>query len=215
MAYKKFKAKYLTSLKNIFVIETRITAILSAFILLTLLMFEPFVFAQEKPGQPPATQQTIQAATPSVNAVTQAAVQAGVLSCVGRINQITNFLTAGSQWSNALIFVPSANPDQQIVSVSLEIQSKNVPLAYASASFAPNQANGCGGMYETVVYWAQGCDKVANQNFGGLKRIDTKQSAPSAARAPSITILDGGPAMKIFLMPAGAGCISIKKEVVQ
>ena len=27
-------------------------------------------------------------------------------------------------------------------------------------------------------------------------------------------LLDGGPATKVFLMPAGDGCVSIKKEVV-
>ena len=177
-------------------------------------MHAPFALAEDKPGQAPAPQQPMQAANPSVSAVTQAAVQAGALSCASRINQVANFLTAGSQWFNAVLIAPLADPDQRLVSVSLEIQAQDAPLAYASASFAPNQANGCGGMYETVVYWSQGCDKVASQNFGGLKRIDVKQGAP-AARAPSIAILDGGAAMKIFLMPAGQGCVSIKKEVVQ
>ncbi|MBI5047841.1 MAG: hypothetical protein HZB54_02650 [Deltaproteobacteria bacterium] len=177
-------------------------------------MQEPLAFAAEKDSPAPAQQQPVQSGNPSVSAITQAAVKAGVLACASRINQVTNFLTAGSQWFGAFLIVPPANPDQQIVSASLEIQSKDAPLAYASASFAPNQANGCGGMYETVVYWAQGCDKVASQNFGGLKRIDTKQGAPSA-HAPSIVTLDGGATTKIFLMPAGTGCVSIKKEVVQ
>jgi len=29
-----------------------------------------------------------------------------------------------------------------------------------------------------------------------------------------VLVLDGGPATKVFLMTAGAGCISVKKEVV-
>jgi hypothetical protein len=29
-----------------------------------------------------------------------------------------------------------------------------------------------------------------------------------------ITVLDGGAATKVLLMPAGSGCVSIKKEIV-
>jgi hypothetical protein len=29
-----------------------------------------------------------------------------------------------------------------------------------------------------------------------------------------IAVLDGGASTKVFLMPAGSGCLSIKKEVV-
>lgn len=143
----------------------------------------------------------------NVNGITQAAVKAGALACTSRINQVANFLTAGSQGIGAIFFMPPENPDQQMISVSMEIPSTEASSAYASASFAPNQANGCGGMYETVVYWQQKCEEVAGRNFATLRRIDLFSK--------NIMTLDGGVTTKIFLMPAGTGCVSIKKEVVR
>ncbi len=142
-----------------------------------------------------------------VNGITQAAVKAGVLVCTSRVNQVATFLTADVQGVSAMLFMPLNNPDQHLISVSLEIPQKEAFSAYASASFAPNQANGCGGMYETVVYWPQKCDEVAHKTFGALKKIE--------GFSKNLTVLDGGIWTKIFLMPAGSGCVSIKKEVVQ
>lgn len=78
--------------------------------------------------------------------------------------------------------------------------------AYVSAHFAPNQANGCGAAYDAVAYWPQKCEAVAGKRFATLKKVGQLKK--------DIAILDGGPALKVFLMPAGTGCVSIKKEVV-
>jgi hypothetical protein len=147
------------------------------------------------------------AAASNVNNITQAAVNAGVLACSSRINQVANFLTAGSQSTGALMFLPPNYPDQQLISTSMEIPLKDGSSAYASASFAPNQANGCTGMYETVVYWSQKCTEVSEKNFGTLKKI--------GVLSKNITTLDDGVSTKVFLMPAGKGCVSIKKEIVR
>jgi hypothetical protein len=160
--------------------------------------------AEPTPSSAPSP---VQAVNPSVHAVTQAAVKAGVLSCASRINQVTNFLAAGSQGTGASLYVPAVDPDRKMISVSLEIQNANMTSAYASASFAPNQANGCGAIYEAVAYWNMKCGDVAAKQFAGLKKI--------GAMNKEITILDGGPELRVFLMPAGGGCISIKNEAVQ
>lgn len=153
----------------------------------------------------PPSREAASARQSEVNSITQAAVNAGALACAGRINQVTNFITAGDP-SGAFLFAPPAQPDQRITSVSIEINSKEVPAAYASASFAPNQANGCGATYDAVVYWPQKCEAVAAKQFANLKRVGQIKT--------NITVLDGGVATKVFLMPAGSGCVSIKKEVV-
>ncbi|MBI5235188.1 MAG: hypothetical protein HY886_02940 [Deltaproteobacteria bacterium] len=180
------------------------SAILIAFISFTLFMQEPLVFAAEKDSPVP---QPAQSGNPSVNAVTQEAVKAGALSCAGRINQIINFLSAGSQGIGAQIYVPSVDSDRKMVSVSLEIRNDNMPAAYAVTGFAPNQANGCGAMYEAVAYWNMKCDDVAAKQFTGLKKIGVLHK--------EIAALEGGAGITVFLMPAGVGCVSIKKEVVQ
>lgn len=138
------------------------------------------------------------------NAVTQAAVQQGVLNCAARINQVSNFLGFGPQ-AGAVLLVPPSQPDQRLLPLGMEVPT-DTGTAYVSATFAPNQANGCGAAYDAVVYWPQKCEAVATKQFATLKRTGQLKT--------SITVLDGGPATKVFLMPAGSGCVSIKKEVV-
>lgn len=172
--------------------------------LLCIALFFTLADGQERGAKAPAQGQS-QAVPQKIHAITNAALKSGVNACAGRIEQVANFLTADSQ-SSAVLFLPPSLPDQRLVSTSIEVENKNGPLAYASASFAPGMANGCGGMYETVVYWSASCDQVAMRSFSKLKRI--------GVISRSIVILDGGISTRIFLMPAGVGCVSIKKEVV-
>ena len=152
-----------------------------------------------KQGNPaPATPQP---ATPPVNAVTQAAVKMGVLSCVNRINQVITFLTTNTQ-NGAFIFPVQNPPDQHIFSTSLELLVQGDSTIYATASFFPNKD----AVYDTVEYVNKGCDEMEKTAFKNLKRVGVLKK--------NIVILDGG-AVKVFLMPAGTGCIVIKKEVVQ
>jgi hypothetical protein len=143
------------------------------------------------------------AASPT-NAITQAAVQQGVLNCAARINQVSNFLGYTPQ-AGAVLMPPLSQPDQRLVPLSMEIATES-GSAYVSATFAPNQANGCGATYDAVVYWPQKCEIVAAKQFAALKKAGPLHK--------DITMLDGGVATKVFLMPAGNGCVSIKKEVV-
>lgn len=138
------------------------------------------------------------------NAITQAAVQKGVLNCVSRINQVSNFLGYSPQ-VGALLMLPPSQTDQRLVPLVMEVPGEG-GSAYVSATFAPNQANGCGATYDAVVFWPQACDEVAAKQFAALKKVGPLRQ--------TITVLDGGAATKVFLMPAGSGCVSIKKEVV-
>lgn len=141
---------------------------------------------------------------PQVNNLAKAAVQQGVLACAGRINQVSNFLGFSAE-AGALLMVPPGSQDQRLLPLAMELPTPAGP-AFASASFAPNQANGCGASYEAVVYWPQACDAVAARQFGALKQIGFLKK--------TIAVLDGGVATKVFLMPAGGGCVSIKQEAV-
>lgn len=183
-----------------------VRAIICSVCLLTLCMIAPPALSADEVSPAPVSSRPVQSGNPAVNAVTQAAVQGGVLSCAGRINQVTNFLSAKGQ-SGAFLFLPFSQPDQRLFSASLEIQGQETPTVYASESFAPNQANGCGGMYETVEYWSASCDDLATRQFPALKSTGVLYR--------NIKMMDGGAGVRIFLMPAGAGCISIKKEVIQ
>ncbi len=159
---------------------------------------------------------TAQAPTPSiaspaspgdVNSITQVAVKQGVLSCAARLNQVTNFLTASS-YSAAYVFTPTSPADQHLATLSMEIQGKEGPSAYASVSVAPNQASGCDAVYDAVAYWPQNCDVVASKVLNGFTKNKILQQ--------DITIYESNAGTtRLFLMKAGQGCVSIKKEMVQ
>jgi hypothetical protein len=146
----------------------------------------------------PASPQQV---NPSVNTVTQEAVKMGVLSCVSRINQVATFLTANNQ-SGVYIFPVQKQADQHIFSTSFELLRPDNSTIYASASFFPNQD----AVYDTVEYVNMSCEDVEKNIFKNLKRVSVLKK--------NIILLDGG-TVKVFLMPAGSGCVVIKKEVVQ
>jgi len=143
----------------------------------------------------------------NVNNITQDALQAGIRTCANRINQISNFLTAGISGIGHVMFIPSNNSDRQMASVSMEIPLKT-GTAYASATFAPEcGSNNCAGMYETVFYWPEKCASVAEKQFGAFKK--------AGALSKNIYVRDDGKSTKVFLMPAGTGCVTIKKEIIR
>ncbi len=179
-------------------------------VLLSLVLLCGPALAEAEPEPAPAISVTPTAAPPpasgGVNLITQAAVAAGVLACAPRVDQVARFLTTGlvgSFW----MFLPATARDQHIVSTSIEIDSKGGPLAYASADFAPAMVDGCGAIYETVVYWPAKCAEVAAKQFTTLPKARNLGT--------QVTSLDAGNGARVFLMPAGvAGCVSIKKELL-
>ena len=131
----------------------------------------------------------------------------GVRNCAARIDQISNFLTNRTR-SSALLFLPEKEPDNSMVSVSLEVQGEGIPRAYGSASFSPNTAIGCSAMYETVQYWPESCNAVAAKHFKG--------AVSSGSLGGEIGVFSIGPSARVFLMRAtGSSCVSIKKEVLK
>lgn len=131
----------------------------------------------------------------------------GVRNCATRIDQISNFLTKGTQ-SSALLFLPEREPDNSMVSVSLEVQGEGIPRAYGSATFSPNTAIGCSGVYETVQYWPESCNAVAAKRFKG--------AVSTGSLGGEIGMLNIGPSARVFLMRAtGGSCVSIKKEILK
>lgn len=183
---------------------TRAAPALAATVALVAVLLVPISLQAQTPAPPAAAPTAAPAGSSGANAVTQAAVKQGALACASRINQVSNFLGFGPQ-AGALLMMPPGQPDQRLIPLAMEVPVEG-SSAYVSATFAPNQANGCGAAYDAVVYWPQKCEAVAAKQFASLKRAGQLKT--------NITMLDGGPATKVFLMPAGSGCVSIKKEVV-
>ena len=131
----------------------------------------------------------------------------GVRNCAARIDQISNFLTKDTR-SSALLFLPEREPDNSMVSVSLEVQGTGIPRAYGSATFSPNTAIGCSAMYESVQFWPESCNAVAAKHFKG--------AVATGSLGGEIAMFNIGPAARVFLMRATASsCVSIKKEIIK
>ena len=130
----------------------------------------------------------------------QAAVQFGVFSSLKRINQVATFLTANNK-SGVFVFAPNNPPDEHVLTTSFELIRPDNATMYATASFFPNSD----AVYDTVEYVEMSCEEVEKKVFANLKRVSTLKK--------DIIMLDGG-SVKVFLMPAGSGCIVIKKEVL-
>ena len=171
-----------------------------------------------RPAVPAPAQQAPPAAAPIAAPVATAAPAAntpyaigaqrnGVIKCIGRINQVTAFLTANTSNSGMVLNAPGAEVNQKLVSTVIEAQASAGGPSFISASFAPGINNGeCSGTYDAVTFWPAGCAQVATTNFAAFK--------PTQPLSKTVVTLDGGPLVKVFLMPAGTGCVSIKKEVL-
>lgn len=136
--------------------------------------------------------------------IARVAQAAGVTTCRPVSEQVTRFLV-GKAPSSAMVFVSPNNANASLFSNSIEIGGADA-VSYASAHYAPTSQNTCGFVYDAVTYWKESCASLANK----LK----KELKPLGPLGSKLAVFDGGPAMRMFLMPAGAGCVQIKKEIL-
>jgi hypothetical protein len=171
---------------------------------------EPAKEAAKEPAKPaePAKAGAKEAAKPApvgIHPVAQAAANAGAVECMGQINRLSNGLTANAQ-SGAYLFTHPSEGARRLASVSFEVRGKEM-LAYSSASFAPVVGGGCQALYEAVAYWEKPCAEVAKTTFSTLK-------STQAIMKDIEVLADTKTLLRVFLMPAGKGCVSIKKDVL-
>ena len=194
-------------------------AILRIFLIVLMLVLVPYISACAKPPAAPAKPVEIAPSSPptnitppppppaSMNGITRAAFNAGVRTCLERIDQVSKYITVQTQ-SKFIMSLPPADADRQISSTSIEVKLPNEVVAYASMTAAPTTDGGCDALYETVVYWTNSCTDVAEKGFPDAKVIGVIQQHIKV-------LLQENANFRVFLMPAGAqGCVSIKKEVI-
>lgn len=165
---------------------------------------QPTPRAVPVPPKPATAATTIQKDGNAEKALSQAAQTAGVQTCRPLADQVHRFLIANSL-SSGMLFAAPEKANGRIFSSMIEVQNKEV-LTYGSATYAPYGDVGCGVAYDAVTYWQDSCADVAAKQLKALK--------PLGILGNQISMLDGGPTMRIFLMPAGTGCVQIKKEII-
>jgi hypothetical protein len=156
-------------------------------------------FAQSNPEVSPVVQATSPYAL--------GAQRAGIAKCAPRISQVSNFLTQGATNSGVLFNATGPLADQRIVSTSMEVLGQQGMVSYVAGSFSPGSSpNDCSATYDAVTYWPQNCAQVATSSFNAFK--------PTTPLGKQISVLASGPLVRVFLIPAGTGCVSVKKEVL-
>jgi hypothetical protein len=154
--------------------------------------------ATQVPASPPVKQKEENAE----KALSQATQNAGVQTCKALADQTHRFLIAGNI-SSGVVFAAPEKPNARVFSTATEIQNNQI-ITYASANFSPYGEVGCGVAYDAVTYWKESCADLSTKlNMKSIGLLGNK-----------ISMLDGGPTMRMFLMPAGSGCVQIKKEAL-
>ena len=133
--------------------------------------------------------------------VAQALQQLHMTACAGTVQQVTNFLFEGQ---DANFIAQPLGPDSDRWPTVFVIESADPAGGhnrFATLMISPN----CSGMYEQTIYWPQPCASVKASVF-----------AKFTGEHPllrDVRVADAGPALQVYLTPAGTGCISVKKEL--
>ena len=167
----------------------------------------PMTAAQQ--ARPPAAARTADSAvsrgmgdasTPS-RQLLEALQQIHLTQCAGRVQQATNFLFEGQP---ARFIVQPLGPDADRWPTVIIVESADPAggrTRLSTLMVAPN----CSGMYEQVIYWPQSCSAVRASVFANF--------TGDHILLRDVTVIDAGPALQVYLTPAGSGCVSIKKEL--
>ncbi len=153
-----------------------------------------------------ATGATFVAAQPSlaVNPVAALAGQVGVSQCA-TMARIIGEQAVGPYPSAGVVMTAESGTDRSLISTSIETRD-GAGLHFVSAFMTPNAKGGCEGGYDDVRYWDKNCDSLVMDELRGVGAI--------RPLGPDIGTLVAGPQQHVYLMPAGAGCISIRKALL-
>lgn len=129
--------------------------------------------------------------------------QAGVKRCAPIVRAVAAFVTENS--SAAFIVRPlGSRPDVSPVMVTVESAHANLGTTrYTTIMVVPSES--CSGYYEQTIHWAATCPVVKTRNFANFP-------APRPLLR-NIQVSAASPTVSLQLMPAGQGCVSIKKEI--
>jgi hypothetical protein len=127
--------------------------------------------------------------------------QMHLTNCARSVQQAMTFLFEGSQ---AHFVAQPLGPDSDRWPAVFTVESVPPGGGHSHLStlmIAPN----CSGMYEQVIYWSQPCDVVKSTVFAKFtgEHVLTRD----------VKVSDSGPAIELYLNPAGTGCVSVKKEL--
>ena len=155
-------------------------------------------------GNEPVASTAVASAAVVSNPVAKVAQAQGMQICLPAIADVTTLISRGVP-TGAHVFMNEEQKGEQLFSISLETDYPAATV-YSSASFAPLGA-GCSGTYDVVSYIEGNCGALAGKQFPKLK--------PAGQIKDNITVYKLGPTARVFLMPAGSGCLMIRKAMFE
>jgi hypothetical protein len=178
-------------------------------LVLALAWATPLVAAPAKPAAAPplsphaadtAVARGMSDANPSQQ-VARALLAMHLTACAASVQQVTDFLFEGQ---DANFIAQPLGPDADRWPTVFVIESAD-PAGGHNRFATLMIGSNCAGMYEQTLYWPQPCAVVKSTVF-----------AKFTGEHPllrEVKVSDSGPGLQVYLTPAGAGCVSVKKEL--
>jgi hypothetical protein len=134
-----------------------------------------------------------------------AVAKAGIKRCAPIVTRVAEFLIETGDAGFSLKSL-GRDPDTSPVLVTLESAHAGFGTTrYATIVVIPKES--CSGYYEQTIFWAKPCAKLKQENFANFPVTKPLLRNVQASAA--------SPTVSLYLMPAGAGCVSMKKEAFQ
>lgn len=129
--------------------------------------------------------------------------QIGLGACAGAVERAANFLFEDG---DASFTVQPLGPDANRWPTVIVIEGAHAALGRTRLStLTVSPGPTCSGFYEQVIYWPMSCERLKATVFASF-------GAPHPLlRNVLVSELNAG--LQLYLLPAGAGCTSVKKEM--
>jgi hypothetical protein len=144
---------------------------------------------------------------PPTQRLAQAMGQVRMTVCAPLAARIADFLLEGV--ADADFTLQPMGPDANLWPTVIVIESAHADLGrtrLSTITLSP-AARGCSATYEQVIHWAQPCAALKATTF-----------AAYASEHPlfrNVRVSEVNPGLQLYLMPAGEGCVSVKKELLR
>jgi hypothetical protein len=145
--------------------------------------------------------------TGSFNELAKAVHKMGNVDCSNLVNQVTESVGFSSRSGAFVITQPNQQPNNHIIPIVIEQPMKQEGVAFISATFAPNQREGCQASYDVLTVWKKSCPQLLAEQYKDIEFI--------GALKQDINIFASSDHARVFLMQAGGMCVSIKKELIK
>ncbi|MFV0644860.1 MAG: hypothetical protein ACK5NN_10235 [Sphingomonadaceae bacterium] len=129
---------------------------------------------------------------------------AGITACAPAIERAARFLFEDGDGN---FTIQPLAPDVNRWPVVLTMESRHAGeggTRLSVVTIAP--AGSCSGSYEQIISWSKSCDAVKSGVFADFK---SERVLYQGVRQSELT-----PGIQLYLMPAGNGCVSVKKELI-